>query len=179
MPTIFRASLALSVLPLLVPVLVACTSSNPTPDAGPGGQICPTTIVEATTAPGQEGVTSSCHVDDYICVVGFPCGNFTQQATCTCDGSNFSCVLSDGTQVQPGVTDPSTLCQSVDSDGGANPCPTDKTMADGTACSNVGQQCYYKTTCTTTPPPTDVCQCKGNTQGDAGLTWQCDLNSCP
>ena len=155
-----------------------------TKDAGPGNQLCPTTIVEATSSPtgdAGEGVTNKCHVDQYICVVGFQCGNFTQQSTCTCDGATgkFSCVLANGNPVPDGVTDPTTLCLPAQPDGGnANSCPTDKTKADNTPCSNAGQQCYYSTTCTS-PPRTDVCQCKGNVAGDAGLSWQCELNICP
>ncbi len=161
----------------------ACSDNNPATDGGPTGQLCPTTIVQATnTTSTTEGTSSKCHVDQYICVVGFQCtNNFTQQATCTCNGTTgqFSCVLANGTAVPDGVTDPTTLCLPAQPDGGnANTCPTDKTKADGTSCSNAGQQCYYSTTCTN-PPRTDVCQCKGNVSGDAGLSWQCDINVCP
>lgn len=173
MPTILRASLAL--VPILS-LLAACTSDNPVADAGPGGQVCPVTIVQATAAAGEDGVTSKCHATNYICVVGFQCGSFTQQATCTCDGSAFSCVLADGTAVAADVTDPSSLCKPVNNPPPPDTCPTDKTTAQGTACKNAGQQCYYASSCTTSPPPTDVCQCKGNELGDAGLSWACDIN---
>jgi hypothetical protein len=160
----------------------ACSDNKSTTDAGPGGQLCPTTIVQATSTSGTaEGTSNKCHVDQYICVVGFQCGNFTQQATCTCDGTtgSFACVLSNGTAVQSDVQDGDIagLCAKL-----TNPtpeaCPTDKTTATTTPCKNAGQQCYYSTTCTN-PPRTDVCQCVANQSGDAGLSWKCDLNSCP
>ncbi len=174
MPTILRASLALPILS----VLAACTSSNPTPDAGPGAQLCPVTIVEATAPAGEEGVTSTCHVDNYVCAIGFACGSFIQQASCTCNGTAFVCTLPGSSTPLTSVSDPTTLCQPVGGDGGSEPCPTDKTTASGTACTNAGEQCFYSTTCTSSPPPTDVCQCIGN-QIDAGLSWSCDLNQCP
>ncbi len=176
MRTIFYATTVISLI-----AAAACSNSNPTADAGPGAQLCPTTIIEATSSTGAEGVSNKCHLDGYICVVGFQCGNFTQQSTCTCDAAKgtFSCVLANGTPVDQPVTDPSTLCLPAGPDGGpANPCPTDKTKANGTSCSNAGQQCYYSTTCTN-PPRTDVCQCQPNTAGDAGLSWMCDINICP
>lgn len=172
MPTIFRASLA------LIPVfLLACSSDAPVADAGPGNQVCPSTIIQATAAAGEDGVTSKCHVANYTCVVGFECTNtFFQQATCVCDGNAFACTLaSDGSAVPPEVTDPTTLCKSIDADSG-DACPADKTKADGTACKNQGQQCTYQSACTTQPAPLDVCQCKGNQTGDAGLSWACELN---
>ena len=176
MRTIFYAT----TVTLLI-AAAACSTNNPSNDAGPGGQLCPTTIVQATsTSATTEGTSDKCHVDQYICVVGFQCGNFTQQATCTCDGTagKFSCVLANGTPVAADTTDPTTLCLPAKEDGGANACPTDKTTATGTACTNAGQQCYYSTTCTN-PPRTDVCQCMANQAGDAGLSWKCDINSCP
>jgi hypothetical protein len=160
----------------------ACSDNNKQNDAGPPGQLCPTTIVEATnTSATVEGASNSCHVDTYICVVGFQCGNYTQQATCTCDGAKFSCVLSNGKAVQDNVqdTDVPGLCNSLTSGPPADTCPADKTKADGTACANAGQQCYYATACTGSPAPTDVCQCKGNSSGNPGLSWQCDLHACP
>jgi len=176
MRTIFYATTVIGLI-----AAAACSDNKNTTDAGPPGQLCPTTIIEATSSSGAEGVSNKCHVDGYICVVGFQCGNFTQQSTCTCDAvkGTFSCVLFDGTAVDQPVTDPTTLCKSV-TDGGVNPdtCPTDKTTATGTACKNAGQQCYYSTTCTS-PPRTDVCQCMANGAGDAGLSWTCDLNVCP
>jgi len=158
----------------------ACSDNKTTGDAGPPPQLCPSTIVEATSPPGNEGATGACHVDQFVCVVGFQCGNFVQQATCTCNGTKFSCLLAaNGSAVPDGVTDPSTLCVAQQQDAGSpGSCPTDKTTADGTPCSKAGQQCAYATTCVN-PPRTDVCQCQPNAQGDAGLSWQCDINSCP
>jgi len=173
MPTILRASLALTALP----ILAACTSSNPTYDAGPQPQLCPTTIEEATAAPGAEGTTSACHMANFVCAVSFTCGSFIQQASCTCDGKVFTCVLP-GTDAGLGpIDDGGSLCQSTESDGSANTCPTDKTTASGTPCTNAGQICVYQSSCTTSPPPQDTCQCIGD-QVDAGLSWSCDIN-CP
>ncbi len=173
MPTFLRASLAL--VPILS-LLAACSSDTTPADAGPGTQICPVTIEQATAAPDpkKDGTTSQCHVANYICVVGFQCGNFTQQATCTCDGNAFGCVLADGSQVAVG-SDTTALCQKIPPPP-TDPCPTDNKTADGTPCKNSGQQCYYASTCTSSPPPTDVCQCKGNQLGDAGLSWACEFN---
>jgi hypothetical protein len=161
----------------------ACSDNKTTGDAGPPPQLCPTTIVQATSAPtgaeGGEGTSNACHVDQFVCVVGFQCGAFTQQATCTCNGTKFACVLADHSTVPDGVTDPTTLCLPDKGDAGSpGSCPTDKTTADGTPCTTAGQQCAYATTCVN-PPRTDVCQCQPKAQGDAGLAWQCDINSCP
>lgn len=196
MRNLLRASFVIA--PVLAVCAIACSDNNPTTDGGPGGQICPTNIIEATAAPGADGTTSKCHVENFTCVVGYLCGSFVQQATCVCTGGTFQCTLDNPSHQaldQP-VTDPNctstippadgglpsscALCQSVASDGGpGDVCPTDKTTADGTSCKNAGQQCFYKTTCTGSPPPTDVCQCLGNSNGDAGLSWRCDLNQCP
>lgn len=179
MRTIFYAT----TVTLLI-AAAACSDNKSTTDGGTPGQLCPTTIVQATSTSGTtEGTSDKCHVDQYICVVGFQCGNFTQQATCTCDGTTgkFACVLSTGAPVPSDTTatDVPTLCNKLNDGGKQDPCPTDKTKADNTPCTNAGQQCYYTTTCTSQPPPTDVCQCMANQTGDAGLSWQCDLHACP
>jgi hypothetical protein len=195
MRTLFRATIALSVLCLPI---VACSSDNTTyPDGGGGQQICPTTIIQATADPGAEGTTSACHVENYACAVGFSCGQFQQQANCVCQTQNgtqrFVCTLNavPSRVLDSPVTDPNCalppgpgvtcadLCQPSQQDGGTEPCPTDKTTAGGTACKNIGQICTYTTTCTGSPPPVDQCQCVGNKTGDAGLQWSCDLNQCP
>ncbi len=189
MPTLFRAILALA--PIFSIATAACTSSNPPFDAGPGNQVCPSTIVEATASTNGdagEGLTNQCHVAGYICVIGFACGSFTQQAGCTCtlqpDKSyKFVCLkAADGTTVPDGVTDPSTLCTPVDDAGTPDTCPTDDTTATGTPCHTSGEICYYKgATCTGVQvQPTDTCQCK-NAAGDAGqaiLAWSCEINAC-
>jgi hypothetical protein len=183
MRTIFYATTATA----LIAAAVACSDTTNPGDAGPGAQVCPTTIQAATsTASGNEGANDSCHVDAYVCVVGFSCGNFIQQGTCTCSAvtGKFSCVLSADTdpntnQIPPDTTDTSGLCNSLKDAGPPDTCPTDKTTADGVACHTSGEICTYSTTCTTQPPPQDTCQCKGNAAGDAGLSWQCDLNVCP
>ena len=178
MRTIFYATTVTA----LIAAIAACSDNTNKGDAGPGGQVCPTTIQEATkTSGGAEGTSDVCHVDQYICVVGFQCGNFTQQATCTCDitTKKFACKLSNGTDVPDDTTDSTTLCNSLKDAAAPDPCPTDKTKATGTPCTNAGQVCTYSTTCTTSPPPQDICQCKGNTSGNPGLSWSCELNQCP
>jgi len=178
MPTIFYATTVTA----LIAAIAACSDTTDNGDAGPGQQICPTTIQEATkTSGGAEGTSNVCHVDNYICVVGFQCGNFTQQATCTCDitTKKFSCKLSNGTDVPDDTTDSNTLCSSIQPDASADPCPTDKKTAEQTPCKTAGEVCTYSTTCTSQPPPQDVCQCKGVIAGDAGLAWHCELNQCP
>ena len=181
MRTIFYATTVTA----LIAAIAACSDNTDKGDAGPGGQICPTTIQEATkTSGGAEGTSNVCHVDGYICVVGFQCGNFTQQATCTCDitTKKFGCTIFSNNQPQPvpdDTTDPTTLCSSINPDASAPACPTDKTKAEQTPCTNAGQVCTYSTTCTSSPPPQDVCQCKGLTSGDPGLAWHCELNQCP
>lgn len=182
MRTIFYATTAIA----LIAAAVACSDNNNKGDAGPGAQVCPTTIEAATkTASGSEGTNDSCHVDRYICVVGFQCGNFTQQATCTCTiptgetALRFQCFLADGTEVQKDTTDSTGLCNQLKPDASSDPCPTDKTKADGTPCNTSGEVCTYSTTCTTQPPPQDTCQCKGNISGNPGLSWACELNQCP
>jgi hypothetical protein len=196
MRTLFRALIALA--PVLGLSVAACSDNNPTGDAGPGQQLCPSNILQATAAPGEEGTTSACHVENYTCVVGYPCGNFQQQATCVCQTVNgvqaFVCAKNSDPNrtpiaaldpttdavcaLPPGPTNVCSLCVSTSQDGG-EPCPTDKTTADGTACSTTGEICSYTTTCTTQPPPIDTCQCVANPSGDAGLSWQCDLHQCP
>lgn len=190
----------LRVTALLAPVLcisvVACSSDTTQKDAGPGEQICPSNIIQATAAAGVEGTTGACHVENYTCVVGYLCGYFVQQATCVCSGGTFKCTVDnpDHTALDTPETDPNCaatvpisggnptyceLCKSTVADAGPETCPTDKTKADGTSCTNAGQQCFYSNTCTGQPPPSDVCQCIGNATGDAGLMWRCDLNTCP
>lgn len=74
------------------------------------------------------------------------------------------------------------LCQSVDMPDGGQACPASDTAAQGTSCTYSGQQCFYPGVACPPPYPntgTDVCQCSGNFTGDAGLSWQCDLNDCP
>jgi len=171
----------------LIAAAVACSDNNPKGDAGPGQQVCPSTIQAATsTAAGSEGTNNSCHVDLYICVVGFQCNNFTQQATCTCDGTTgkFTCLLSNGDTVPDDTTDSSTVCTALADAGKPDTCPTtvkDAKDAQGNpvACTNAGQICPYATTCTTQPPPQDTCQCKGNISGSPGLVWECDVHQCP
>jgi hypothetical protein len=178
MRTIFYATTVTA----LIAAAVACSDNKTGGDAGPGPQLCPTTIQEATkTSGGTEGTNNTCHVDHYICVVGFQCGNFTQQGTCTCDGTTnkFSCALANHTPVPDDTTDSTGLCQSINPDASAPACPTDKTKADTTACSESGQLCVYSTTCTTQPPPQDTCECSPNPNGNPGLSWQCDLHACP
>jgi hypothetical protein len=182
MRTIFYATTVTA----LIAAIAACSDNTDKGDAGPGGQICPTTIQQATkTGGGAEGTSNMCHVDQYICVVGFQCGNFTQQATCTCTipagetALRFQCLLSNGQEVDPDTTDSTGLCKSINPDASADPCPTDKTKAEQTPCSTAGEVCTYTTTCTSSPPPQDVCQCKGLTSGDPGLAWHCELNQCP
>ena len=185
MRTIFYATTVTALI-----AAVACSDNTNKGDAGPGGQICPTTIQEAAKTSGADGTSRVCHQDLYICVVGFQCGNFTQQATCTCTippnetALRFQCLLSNGKEVDPDTTDTTNLCTSLADAGKPDTCPTSvaatKTDAgDPVACTNAGQVCTYKTTCTTSPPPQDVCQCKGNTSGNPGLSWQCDVNACP
>lgn len=192
---VFRAVFVLA--PIACVSAIACSSTPTNTDGGPGEQLCPTNIIEATAAPDKEGTSSKCHADGYKCVVGYLCGAFVQQADCICTNGAFVCTVQNPSQQvldQP-VTDPNctstipppdgsvpsacSLCQTTTSDGGQDVCPTDKTAADGTACKNFGQQCFYTTTCTGNPPPTDVCQCVGSSTGDAGLEWKCDLNQCP
>ncbi len=184
MRTIFYATTAIA----LIATAVACSDNTTPGDAGPGAQVCPTTIEAATkTASGSEGSNDSCHVDRYICVVGFQCGNFTQQATCTCDitTSKFACVLHDGTSVPDDTTDSSGLCDALKPDSSSDTCPTSVATAvdaqgNGLPCHTSGEICTYATTCTSQPPPQDTCQCKGNQSGDAGgLSWSCDVTPCP
>ncbi len=187
MPTLFRASLL--VLAPMVSIALGCTSSNPAVDAGPGGEICPTTIIQATAAGDKEGTTSKCHVDGFNCVVGYQCGNFTQQAICTCtlqqDGTThkFQCKTeANGTDVPEGTQDSDIagLCSATAFDAGADPCPASATTGDDTPCKTPGKLCAYTgTTCTGDPvAPTDTCQCHGNANGDAGLSWKCEVNAC-
>ncbi len=161
--------------PALVTLAVACSSTpNPTTDGG-GNQVCPTTIAQATAS------TTKCQVQNTICVVGFPCTPVYQQATCTCDtNTGWSCLLSNGKPVAADTTDTTSLCQPVTTNN-PNACPSTPAAGDGTACTNAGQTCFYSgVKCPgDTMPATDNCQCKGNTMGDAGLAWQCEVATCP
>ncbi len=192
MPTLSRATLLLrgsAVMVLATIFAIACTSSNPAVDAGPTQEVCPTNIITATAhaqPDAGEGVSDVCHVQGYVCVVGFQCGNFTQQAACTCTLQTdmsllFNCTLAaNGMQVPPDTTDPTTLCTSIDEDA-SQACPATAAMGMGMPCTESGQQCFYKgATCPgDTVPGTDVCQCTGNFTGDAGLSWACDIGQCP
>jgi hypothetical protein len=195
MPTLSRATLirGSAVMVLASIFAIACTSSNPAVDAGPTQEVCPTNIVTATAhaqSDAGEGVSDLCHVQGYVCVVGFQCGNFTQQAACTCtlqsDKSlSFDCTLAaNGMPVPVPTTDPTTLCTSIDEDA-TGVCPTSTATAMpggmGAPCTESGQQCFYKGAMCSgdTVPGTDVCQCTGNFNGDAGLSWACDIGQCP
>ena len=163
----------------LIAAAAACSDTPPSKDSGVATQLCPTTIADATrTSGGSEGTNDSCHVDRYICVVGFQCGNFTQQATCTCDGTSgkFACALFNGDPVPDDTTDPTTLCNALKPDGSIDTCPTDKKAADTTPCNTSGEICPYASACTSSPPPQDTCQCSPNPNGNPGLSWQCDLH---
>lgn len=188
MRILFRATFAL--VPVLCLSASACSSTTTQGDAGPVAQVCPTTINEATTPGDTEGTSSKCHVENFACVVGFSCNNFVQQATCVCQGGTFACSLNaDGTALDTPETDPqcqtsagsAAVCELCKTPGTipSDTCPTDKTQAQDTPCKAAGQICDYLTTCSGSPPPTDVCQCDPNAKGDAGLSWVCDLNSCP
>jgi len=183
MRTIFYATTAIALISA-----AACSDNNPKGDAGLGTQVCPTTIQQASkTGEGSEGSNDKCHVDGYICVVGFQCTNFTQQATCTCNGntSKFECVVAaNNNPVPDDTTDVTPLCSSIANPVQPDTCPTSVATAHDAqgnpiACKNAGQVCTYATTCTTQPPPQDVCQCKGNTNGNPGLSWACDVHQCP
>ena len=177
MRTIFYATTVTA----LIAAIAACSDNNNPADSGPGTQVCPVTIQQATkTGGGTEGASNVCHVDGYICVVGFQCGNFTQQTTCTCDINTkaFACKISNGDDVPADTTDSNTLCSSINPDASADPCP-DKATAEQTPCKTAGEVCTYTNACTSSPPPQDICQCKGLTSGDPGLAWHCELNQCP
>jgi hypothetical protein len=188
MRTIFYATTATA----LIAAAVACSDTTTPGDAGPGGQVCPTTVEAATkTSGGSEGANDTCHVDGYICVVGFPCGNFVQQVTCTCNGlsGKFACLLAADTdpntnQIPDDTTDTSGLCNTLKDAGPPDTCPATTAAAvdaqgNGLPCHTSGEICTYATTCTSQPPPQDTCQCKANMSGNPGLAWSCDVNACP
>ena len=174
MSTFFRAAL-FAIGPVAFTFVVACSEKTPVPGPDAAKQECPTTIAEATAS------TTTCQVQSYICVVGFPCNPVYQDATCTCDTTTgWSCLLSNGKVVDPDTTDTTGLCQPV---GGTNPeqCPATPADADGVSCKTSGQICFYSgVKCTGDQiAHTDTCQCKGNTMGDAGLSWVCEVATCP
>ncbi|HSQ65138.1 MAG TPA: hypothetical protein VLM85_18080 [Polyangiaceae bacterium] len=174
MPTSFRAAL-FALAPVAFTFAVACSDNNNVPAQDAGKQECPTTIAQATAS------TTTCQVQNTICVVGFPCTPVYQQATCTCDTTaGWSCILSNGKAVAPDTTDTAPLCQAV---GGTNPeqCPTTPAAGDGVACHTSGQICYYSgLKCTgDVVAHIDTCQCVANAAGDAGLSWACETTVCP
>jgi hypothetical protein len=192
-PSRWRAPAALASV-FSIAVAFACSSPTPVMEAGTPGEVCPSNITQATTAGGDggEGTNSSCHVQGYVCPISWPCSNslgLRQQALCTCTRQmdmslSFDCVLAiDNSAVPPNTTDTTSLCQSTETMGDAtvNQCP-DKTMAStmNLPCSNSGQVCdYIGVKCPGQQVgTTDTCQCVGNANGDAGLSWQCDINSC-
>lgn len=190
---------ALIVLAPAVSFAVACSSNPPPPAPDAGPQLCPPTLVQASTMGGDagEGTNSSCHVQGYSCFIGFACGSFIQQADCTCTlpdaggPMTFACQLTaNGSEVPPDPTmwgtpgDPSkSFCVPLPNiaDAGVE-CP-DASVAATTAtpCNAAGEICYYKgVTCPgdQVPIKTDNCQCNANVQGDAGLSWMCDIHTC-
>jgi hypothetical protein len=174
MSTPFRAAL-FALAPVAFSFAVACSSTNVTPAPDAASQVCPNTIAEATAS------TTTCQVQNKICVVGFKCSPVFQQATCTCDTTTgWSCILSNGKAVDPNTTDTTSLCQTT-SGGTAEQCPSTTAAGDGTSCHTSGQICYYSgLKCTgDTVAHIDTCQCVANPSGDAGLQWACETAVCP
>ena len=55
----------------------ACSDNATDGDAVHGGQVCPTTIVQSDARAGQgRDEQQVCHVENYMCVVGYSCSNF-------------------------------------------------------------------------------------------------------
>ena len=183
---------------------VAC-SSTPTTDGGPdGAAVCPTTLLQAVTVGGDggEGTNNSCHIRGDVCPVAVTCGQFIQQASCTCDLPDgggplaYDCVLTaNGTLVPAdpapwkGPNDPSgSFCEPVlppntDGGGGCLSSPAANVGLDGgpASCNAAGEICYYKgVICPAdqVPQKIDTCQCNANVTGDAGLSWVCEVQSC-
>lgn len=177
----------------LAAISAACSSTAAAPEPTPTPKpVCPNTVMAATDPK------TSCEPEGYICGIGFPCGAYAQQATCTCTNKVWVCndAANPPAQIMTGE-DPSTHC--VPQGPGAEKCPTDvasvatsmmppvdctnsKKYKDPPCCTNAGQACYYKgTLCASGAQLTDVCTCEGVGSFDGGtpyLSWVCNVATC-
>ncbi len=146
--------------------------------------VCPAFVNQAVAR------TTKCTTEGYVCGIGYSCGAFQQQATCTCTAGNYACVAPDA---KGGTVDIPVDSSSADVSANfciAQPTPTDTCpmdiTADGKQCQTAGKACYYSgANCpNSTNPLTDNCYCEGSVQAqkDGGLvnrlTWNCTVNSC-
>ena len=109
------------------------TTSSPTPKP-----VCPNFVSSAVAA----GTT--CTELGYVCGIGFQCGPFFQQATCTCGTSGkFACTSPKGdiaagtseADVSANFCTPETL--------GNEACPTSVTASANTKRAPAGKACFY------------------------------------
>jgi hypothetical protein len=161
---LFGGALALGTSWALV---LGCSSkSNDTPETEDASLTCPRSLTEA--------IGASCPKEGQVCGIGYPCGSFQQQATCTCGGGKFACTDATGTDVAAGAQ-PACVGPGQAND---KECPSTEVAAAGKACKTSGLLCYYTgALCPENSVPTsDFCQCLGATGG--GLQFNCEPRPC-
>ncbi len=173
-------------LSALVSVSTACssTSTNPSEQVTPK-PTCPAFVHQAVAH------TTMCTAEGYVCGIGYACGSFSQQATCTCTHGGFACVAPDGkggTIDIPADTPETEVSASfcISQPNPVEACPMDVTAAQGKVCATAGKTCYYSgVNCPNFKDPlTDNCYCESSVQTlkDGGtnirLTWNCTVSAC-
>jgi hypothetical protein len=142
-----------------------CSNSNGNINAAHDAEaVCPNTVTAAAGA--------KCAYTGLVCSIGYLCGSFAQQATCTCNnGRTFDCTDSTGQSVDPSGTPACT------SNGGGhdNECPASEALAINASCKTAGLLCAYANNC---PPINNVggldqCQCTGG-RADGGFVFVCE-----
>jgi hypothetical protein len=127
--------------------------------------VCPNTVSAA--------VGAKCAYEGLVCEIGYTCGSFEQQATCTCNfGRTFDCTDSTGTGVDPGG-DPACT-----SNGGPHDkeCPGSEALAAGASCKTPRLICPYANNC---PPVNnvgsfDTCECTAGAGKTGGFAFVCE-----
>lgn len=168
-------------LSALISVTGACSSTT---DASTSSGLAPKPVCPTFVENAVDPATK-CTSEGYVCGIGYQCGVFQQQATCTCTGGHYACVAPDG---KGGTVDiPSGTVRAdvsanfcIAQPPSAEACPMD-VSSEGKQCQTAGKACYYANSLCKTVPLTDVCTCEGvpGTAKDGGatnkLTWVCTL----
>ena len=171
-------------LSALVTVTAACSSSDTT-TATEQVVVKPTCPAFVDQAVNSKSSMSKCNTEGYVCGIGYPCGSFQQQATCTCTGGKYACVSADGKEIQADTSSADVSANfCIPQPPSPEACPMDVTAA-GKQCQTAGKTCYYKgLTCSNGNQLTDNCYCEGSVQTlkDGGtvnrLTWNCTIDAC-
>jgi hypothetical protein len=115
---------------------------------------------------------SPCQSEGLACSVNYQCSAVAEQVRCTCKDSRFDC----HDPVGPLRASEQPRCVNNDADA-ADPCAPTLFLADGLACTEVGQSCFYDgAVCGDGRTMLDWCQCKAD--GSGGFAFMCAVVPC-